>query len=634
MSSTGPNKKGEDCSERGQIYFYQHGVILKHTINAEDEGNRTGELALVQYSTGKRLEWKPIDVSEISECQEQEDWAIVNQVDHKRARTYSGGFEFKAHPLIIELNEIKSYLLKKKKRQITFMLKDGSSHIFFFQYGSLHGLTGVLRDCFKTRKSHKKNFFIVVSQNIDSQPLTKSFAELDLFPDNPSDAVWKFVSNLKHRPYETTLETFSKLTDTILYRAPDTRPPEEMAAELVNSLHESPEIEGYHVVGSMAPAHLPPRPLVHRGPPLSVDQWSQAKDAEGRITDPDRIKQIVFKGGVSHPLRFVVWKFLLGYYPWDATTDDINELQKRKRTEYFQMKNQWTTMTKEQEDRFADFRERKSLIEKDVNRTDRTMEFFAGDGNSNLKVLNDILMTYVMYNFDLGYVQGMSDLLSPILIVMSNEVDAFWCFVGFMNRVSSNFELDQAGMKSQLSALFGLVNAADPELASYLEQHDSSNMFFCFRWLLVLFKREFSNEDIMTLWEVLWTDLPCPNFHLLISLAILDMEKNILIENSYGFTEILKHINDLSMKIDLSVALSTAEALHAQFSMMSPEHLPLPIRKLLGMAADELEERSDGDGATSSDADDGDSPVNNVNNHHSSDEEEALYQKGIDQHYI
>ncbi len=29
----------------------------------------------------------------------------------------------------------------------------------------------------------------------------------------------------------------------------------------------------------------------------------------------------------------------------------------------------------------------------------------------------------------------MSDLLAPILVVMENEVDAFWCFVGFMETV-------------------------------------------------------------------------------------------------------------------------------------------------------------------------------------------------------
>lgn len=34
-----------------------------------------------------------------------------------------------------------------------------------------------------------------------------------------------------------------------------------------------------------------------------------------------------------------------------------------------------------------------------------------------------------------GYVQGMSDLLSPVLFVMENEVDAFWCFVSFMDQM-------------------------------------------------------------------------------------------------------------------------------------------------------------------------------------------------------
>lgn len=87
------------------------------------------------------------------------------------------------------------------------------------------------------------------------------------------------------------------------------------------------------------------------------------------------------------------------------------------------MKLQWLSMSQIQEKYFADYRERKCQIEKDVKRTDRTQEYFAGDDNPNLGVLQDILMTYVMYNFDLGYVQGMSDLLAPILCIMNNEVN-------------------------------------------------------------------------------------------------------------------------------------------------------------------------------------------------------------------
>ena len=50
-------------------------------------------------------------------------------------------------------------------------------------------------------------------------------------------------------------------------------------------------------------------------------------------------------------------------------------------------------------------------------RTDRTLPYYAGDDNPNLDRLRDILLTYPFYNFDLGYCQGMSDLLSSILFV-------------------------------------------------------------------------------------------------------------------------------------------------------------------------------------------------------------------------
>lgn len=42
--------------------------------------------------------------------------------------------------------------------------------------------------------------------------------------------------------------------------------------------------------------------------------------------------------------------------------------------------------------------------------------------------------------------------------------------------------------------------------------------------------------------QVMWTDLPCQNFHLLVCCAILDSEKQKIMEENYGFNEILKVI--------------------------------------------------------------------------------------------
>lgn len=141
--------------------------------------------------------------------------------------------------------------------------------------------------------------------------------------------------------------------------------------------------------------------------------------------------------------------------------------------------------------------------------------------------------------------------------------------------------MDQSGMKEQLENLHTLLAFAEPDLASYLDRHDSGNMFFCFRWLLVWFKRELSQEDVMRLWEIMWTGLPCQNFHLLFSVAILETEKHALMENNYGFTEILKHINDLCGNIDLSAMLNKAEGLYHQ--IVEAEHLTNDVRLILGL---------------------------------------------------
>ena len=49
--------------------------------------------------------------------------------------------------------------------------------------------------------------------------------------------------------------------------------------------------------------------------------------------------------------------------------------------------------------------QRKTRVDKDVRRTDRTQPFFAGPKNPNVKALRRICLSYTMYNFDLSYCQ-------------------------------------------------------------------------------------------------------------------------------------------------------------------------------------------------------------------------------------
>lgn len=73
-----------------------------------------------------------------------------------------------------------------------------------------------------------------------------------------------------------------------------------------------------------------------------------------------------------------------------------------------------------------------------------------------------------------------------------------------------------------------------------LEKCEALNLFFCFRWLLIWFKREFEWVDIMRLWEVLFSDHLSTQFHLFVAMAILDKHRDVMMDHLQGFDEILK----------------------------------------------------------------------------------------------
>ena len=201
----------------------------------------------------------------------------------------------------------------------------------------------------------------------------------------------------------------------------------------------------------------------------------------------------------------------------------------------------------------------------DIPHPDPDSPFAESGTNVHLEQMKDMLLTYNEYNRDLGYVQGMSDLLAPIYAVEQDDAVAFWGFVGFMERMERNFLRDQSGMRLQLTTLDQLCQLLDPKLYEHLQRLDSTNFFFFFRMLLVWFKREFEFTDILRLWEGLWTDYLSSNFHIFIAMAILEKHRQVIIDHLKGFDEVLKYVNELSGTIDLFSTLVRAEALFRRF---------------------------------------------------------------------
>lgn len=82
-----------------------------------------------------------------------------------------------------------------------------------------------------------------------------------------------------------------------------------------------------------------------------------------------------------------------------------------------------------------------------------------------------MLLTYNEYNKDLGYVQGMSDLLAPIYAVEQDDAVAFWGFVGFMDRMVSSGAFIALSIPKTVCCRFGiLVSTVSSNLLNF--DHD------------------------------------------------------------------------------------------------------------------------------------------------------------------
>lgn len=177
-------------------------------------------------------------------------------------------------------------------------------------------------------------------------------------------------------------------------------------------------------------------------------------------------------------------------------------------------------------------------------------------------MLHDILFVYCKLNRDIGYRQGMHEVLAPIIWVVSRDAvdpaslggnlsdhereivsymnqgyvehDAFTLFGAIMQTVKSFYEMGSNNEPTTSGLLNNspiverskrihenYLHHADPELAEHLTAIEILPQIFLIRWVRLLFGREFPFDEVLALWDILFAEDPGLDLVDMVSVAML-----------------------------------------------------------------------------------------------------------------
>ncbi|XP_059487070.1 small G protein signaling modulator 2-like isoform X2 [Neocloeon triangulifer] len=207
-------------------------------------------------------------------------------------------------------------------------------------------------------------------------------------------------------------------------------------------------------------------------------------------------------------------------------------------------------------------------IEKDVQRCDRNYWYFATEGN--LDKLRNVMCTYVWEHLDIGYMQGMCDLVAPLLVIMDDEALSYACFCRLMDRMVANFP-NGGAMDTHFANMRSLIQILDSEMFELMHQHgDYTHFYFCYRWFLLDFKRELLYDDVFVTWETIWASkhVASQQFGLFLALALVETYRDIILSNAMDFTDIIKFFNEMAERHDAKAVLNLARDLVLQLQTL------------------------------------------------------------------
>ena len=298
-------------------------------------------------------------------------------------------------------------------------------------------------------------------------------------------------------------------------------------------------------------------------------------------------------------LRAFILKLLLNYLPEDPKK--LEETLNQKRAIY----NNYKKFSKEKLD--LEIKEKnyksKDVLEqiiKDVYRTNTQISFFYEPTNKNLKdkksqenflklfekrktctfndideiyydneeneihadVLRRILFIYTILCPDISYHQGMNELLAPIYYCYSYdktytdeteediEADSFWSFHYLMSKVSLSFvSARDKGLDAKSYIFEKCLEFVDNDIYQKLKALNIRSEYYCYKWFILLFSQEFEINDVLKLWDIIFSKEDIYYFVIYIGIAILIMKKDIIMNGEMvDAMQTLQNFEDINVE--------------------------------------------------------------------------------------
>lgn len=212
---------------------------------------------------------------------------------------------------------------------------------------------------------------------------------------------------------------------------------------------------------------------------------------EQNFINIESLKSIVW-GGMPQNVREKVYPLLLDVFPLEKSENFLIEDLNKK---YEKLKKESQNLNIKD----------KKQIELDVKRMTSALNL-----EDKEKLLIDILVVYTYVSPEVGYVQAMSDLVLPFVLIFENllfkESVSFFCAQNFIDNQKINLVGQQEGTNALVERLNYLLKKEDPKLHNHFEKNKSLDLnMFSFRWFNCCFAREFEREVYMLILDTLLT---------------------------------------------------------------------------------------------------------------------------------